>query len=229
MALNAANTQDLVEVEEIVSNTVVLKGGRLVHVIMIDGVNFSLKSEQEQNIITFAYQNFLNSLDFPIQFVIHSRKINTENYLTRLDERQRNEPSSLLQNQIKEYRQFIVDFVKDNAIMQKTFFAVVVFAPTSMPSASSGAGLLSFLKKKGVAADEKAAAAKHASFEENVAQLKQRTDQVLEGLHGIGLDVVQLKDEELAELFYNFYNPETTEREGMHLIPQDADLNTPTQ
>lgn len=220
---NFANTQDLVDINEIRDNTVLMKNGRLIHVVMVDGVNFALKSEEEQNLITYAYQNFLNGIDFPLQILIHSRKINIENYLERLEARQREEPSALLQSQIGEYREFIASFVKDNAIMEKIFFVMVPFSPSALPSSQSASGVFSFFKRGQAATDAQAqaAAAQETTLKENISQLQQRTDQVVSNVQTIGLSARQLTSEELAELFYNFYNPETIERKEMNLFQDE--------
>src|SRR5882724_4835355 len=140
MAQNTANTQDLVPIEDIRNDAVILKSGKILKVLMVDGVNFSLKSEEEQNIITYAYQNFLNGLDFPIQIVVHSRKINIEKYINELEARQREEQTPLLQNQIGEYREFIRSFVKENAVMERSFLVIVPFAGFAISkSAATGA------------------------------------------------------------------------------------------
>lgn len=217
---NVANTQDLVEIENIQDKTVILKDGSLRQVVMVGGINFYLKSEEEQNMITQAYQNFLNSLNFQIQIVVHSRKINIERYLRNLDERRAKEQSALLQDQISEYQEFIRRFVADNAIMSKTFFVVVPFYPlgASLPT-KSAAGFLPFLRKK-TPAKEEGVAEERKKFEENLLQLTQRVNQVVEGLAQIGLEAVVLNDEQLLELFYNFYNPETVEKEKV-TVPKE--------
>ena len=63
---DAGNSLDLVDIKEIKQSTVIVKDGSLRQVIMVGGVNFSLKSEMEQNIITQGYQTFLEQHRFPI-------------------------------------------------------------------------------------------------------------------------------------------------------------------
>lgn len=225
MANNFANSQDLVELEDIKNNTILLKDGSLRKVLMVGGVNFSLKSQQEQDLITGAYQNFLNSLDFPLHILIHSRKINVQKYLDDLEKRRVEEPSPLLQNQIAEYREFVRQFVQENAIMEKTFLVVVPWYPQTITKQAKG--ILSFLpfgkgkgkknEKEGVAAELKQEQDKFASLAQSISQLDQRVDQLTEGLFSIGLEAVVLNDEQLVELFYNFYNPGTIERQGITL------------
>src|SRR3989338_2363486 len=101
-AEQTGRTQQFVQVRDIKDGVVVLKNGGLRRVILVDGLNFDLKSEEEQNIITFAYQSFLNSLDFDIQINIHSRKLNIDDYLKRLEEKKTNETNDLLRTQVEE-------------------------------------------------------------------------------------------------------------------------------
>jgi type IV secretory pathway VirB4 component len=205
------STQQFVEVQEVKDGVVVLKSGGLRAVIMVAGVNFELKSESEQDVITTAYQDFLNMLDFSVQIVVHSRKLNIDRYLKKMQDIREKEPTELLRNQIDEYIQFIKGFVKDNEIMTKHFFVVVPYEAGGMGQVRKGVGsILSFGKKKQQAAQT---AAQQETFEQKIVQLRQRIDQILGGFERIGLRAVTLNDQELVELFYNLYNPETVERE----------------
>lgn len=205
-----ARTQQFVKVKDIRDGVVVLKNGALRRVILVDGLNFDLKSEEEQNVITYAYQNFLNSLDFSIQIVIHSRKLNVEDYLKKLEEREEREESELLKTQISEYREFVRAFVETNAVMTKSFFVVVPYDPISMAQ-TPGVSLIPNLFKRGAqaAAPSEGEAAILPSHRE---QLHQRVEQVITGLRQVGLRAISLEDSELLELFYNFYNPATIEK-----------------
>lgn len=213
------NSLDLVDIKEIRSNTVILKDGGLRQVIMVGGVNFALKSELEQNIIVQAYQTFLNGIDFPLQILIHSRKVNIDKYIAGLLKRKDVEESPILQNQIDEYAEFVKGFVQKNAIMEKTFIVVVPFYPLSVLGA--GKSMLSSLpffgKKKTAESEAKDQGETERIFKENVAQLTQRVTQVMSGILGMGLEATLLEDEALIELFYNFYNPQTIERQDMPL------------
>ena len=208
-------TQQFVDIEEIKDGTIILKNGSLRRVIMVAGVNVELKSEEEQNLIINSFQNFLNTLNFSVQIVIHSRKMNIENYLKMMKEKEDSETNELLKNQIAEYIEFIKSFVEENAVMAKTFFAVVPYDPVQIPKI--GEDMLSSLKfweKK--APVEK----KDEGFEQKIAQINQRTEIVVSGLSQMGLRAVPLEDEELIELFYNLYNPEAVEKKDLKIAEQ---------
>jgi len=218
MPKDFANTQELVAVEDIKNSTVILKDGSLRQIVMVGGINFALKSQTEQEVLAQAYQNFLNGVDFPLQILIHSRKINIDKYLESLSKHRERETSALLQNQIDEYQEFIRSFVQKNAIMEKTFLVIVPFFPFGIATTETIGKFLPFLgKKKDAAAEAKTKEEAEANFEENLAQLRQRVSQVQDGLSTIGLDTAVLDDEQLVELFYNFYNPETVEKEEINL------------
>ncbi len=215
----ALPTQKFVEIDSIENGTVVLKGGALRQILMVSGINFDLKSEEEQSLIINMFQGFLNSLNFSIQIFIHSRKVNIDGYLANLEKREAQESNALLKNQIVEYKEFIRAFVSDNAIMAKSYFVVVPYDPIQLSSSGEAISskLFGFLKKKGVENPVKRLpevdATKERVVREHMEQLSQRTTQVVAGLNQMGLRAIPLDDSELVELFYNLYNPEAVERE----------------
>ena len=75
MAKGAA-TQEFVPIERVRDGIVILKTGELRAVLITNSLNLGLKSEDEQQAVLSQFQNFLNSLDFPVQFFIQSRKLN---------------------------------------------------------------------------------------------------------------------------------------------------------
>ena len=207
-ASNAA--QQFLAVETIRDNAVVLKDNGLRVVLMCSSLNFALKSENEQDAIIYQYQNFLNSLDFSIQFLIHSRRFNIAPYLDSLQERDKEETQELMKVQIAEYSEFIKTFVDMTNIMSKTFYAVVPFNPTVFERGgwfSKFAISLGGPKRSGGSGEDD-------SFEAQKNQLWQRVDTVMEGLRRFGVRSVPLQTEELIELFYGLYNPTEFEKVG---------------
>lgn len=212
-------TQKFVEIAGVKQGTVILKNGALRQILMVSAMNFDLKSEEEQGLIIDLFQSFLNSLNFSVQILIHSRKLNIDQYLAVVSGRMDAEENELLKNQIGEYREFVRALVAENAIMNKTYFVVVPFDPINIPGIGStaGGGIFGFLKKKqGGAANE--APQDDKAFEHNVEQLNQRTTHVASGIEHIGLRAVTLNDEELVELFYNLYNPGGIEKKELAIL-----------
>ncbi|MEK7658218.1 MAG: hypothetical protein AAB366_03485 [Patescibacteria group bacterium] len=211
-------TQQFVDITDIKDGAVFLKGGGLRRVLIVSGINFDLKSEEEQNLILHSFQNFLNTLDFSIQLVVHSRKMNIDNYLEKLKERQIKEDNELLKNQIGEYMEFVRSFVEMNAVMAKTFFAVVPYDPIQVPKVGMNIiNSLKFWEKPKKEEKEEKKESEDEDTAKKISQLNQRADIIIDGLNQIGLRTVALNDEELTELFYNLYNPETVEKKDLKI------------
>jgi type IV secretory pathway VirB4 component len=201
-------TQKIVDIKEVKDGIIYMKNGGLRKVMMVNGINFELYSQEEQEITLGSFQRFLNRLDFPVEFFIHSRKINIKSYLDKIREHREKEDNQLLKIQIEEYINFVDSFVKDNPIITKSFFVVVPYdSNTVMETAQKGvSGIFSSLSGGG-------GGEKEDSFEKKLKQLSYRVDEVVAGLEQIGLRITELNDDELVELFYNLYNPQLIEKE----------------
>ena len=209
---SAGATQQFVPVKEIRNGTIILKNGGYRGILICSAVNFGLKSADEQHAITLGFQNFLNTLDFSIQIVVNSRKMDLRPYLALLEEKAPEQKTELMRIQLHEYIEFVRSFADQANIMTKSFYIVVPYA--SHVSAASAVGFLQHLPglpaqastTAGGNASAKDAAAK-ASFEEGRAQLEQRLSLVAGGLAGTGVRAATLGTEEVIELLYRSFNP----------------------
>src|SRR3989304_2900511 len=104
------SSQEIVKIEEINEDVLVLKDGSIRAVLMVSGINFDLMSEKEQESLAARFQDFLNSLDFTLQIVVHSRNMNIEGYLAGIEERKAKEKDPLLRFQTENYIAFIKSF-----------------------------------------------------------------------------------------------------------------------
>jgi hypothetical protein len=194
-------TQQFLGITEIREDIIVLKNGALRGVLAVSTINYDLKSSDEQEAIIAQYQNFLNSLDFPVQVLITSRKLNLDHYLEFLERKEREQQNELLRMQISEYRNFVSQLVDVSNIMDKGFYIIVPFSP--IESTEKG-----FLKNLfALSNPKKNILEQRETFETYKTQLFQRMDQITAGLSGIGLRLAPVKTQELIELLYNSYNP----------------------
>ena len=194
-------SQSFVPVEEVRSGIVILKDGGYRGIMMCSSLNFALKSDDEQQAIIGGFQNFLNTLDFTIEIVIHSRKTDIRPYLALLEERMSGQTSELMRVQLREYIGFIRNFIEGADIMTKTFYVVVPFIGAGVGGKVSDT--LAFLggRKK-----DDTASGEDSSFEESRVQLEQRMALVQNGLASAGLRAVPLGTEEIIELLYRSFN-----------------------
>lgn len=183
---------------------------------MVSSINFALKNEEERRAIIKSFQNFLNSLDFSCQILVQSRKINITGYLDELKKRAQKEKNRLLQEQITSYTRFIEQLVEEGNIMTKRFFVVVPFdviTPEAVTEVSFRAILKTLFPQKNV---------KKIEFEQAKEQLWQRMEFVALGLQRIGLRVVPLTSQEIAELLWELYHPQEAERGYYPTIPPEV-------
>ncbi len=120
-------TQAFLEIQDIREGVLLLKNNSLRGVMMVSSINFALKSEEEQTAIIYAFQNFLNSLDFSCQIVVQSRNINITPYLDSLKDLEEKQTNDLLKKQIASYREFIKNMVVGDVVMTKNFYVVVPY------------------------------------------------------------------------------------------------------
>ena len=205
MAIAAKPTQEIIPIKEIKDGVVILKDNSLHMILMASTLNFALKSDDEQNAIVLQYQNFLNSLDFPVQFFIESRDLDIAPYISTLEEEEKKQINELLRIQIREYIEFIKNFVKTTSIVSKTFYIVVSYIPSGFGGGENFLDKIFKKKTNQIAGDSK--------FDENKLQLQQRADVIQQGLVRSGIRIVSLNTEELIELFYKIFNPGELEKE----------------
>lgn len=198
---SASSTQKYVDVDEIRDGVIVLKSGALRSILLVSSLNFDLKSSEEQDAIIGQYQSFLNSLDFPIQIVVSSRRFNIEPYLDLLKDEEKQQENELLRFQIAEYKSFIKNLTEVSNIMSKYFYVVVPFSPVE----DKQSGLVD--KMFGIFRTQEASSDRHDLFETYKSQLLQRLNHVAAALGGAGVHVTPLNTEEIIELLYNSYNP----------------------
>jgi len=195
------STQMFLDIAEIKNDTIILKDGTLRAVMMVSSINFALKSEEEQEAIVSGYVTFLNYLDFPIQIVIQSRRLDIDNYIKRLNEAERDLTNDLLKAQILDYKNYIRELIELGDIMTKNFFIVVPFSPLEARSSGFWGRLAS------VFSPSKVIQLKEDKFNKFLHELDQRVEHVRMNISSLGLKTVRLDTQSLIELFYNVYNP----------------------
>ena len=202
------SSQQLVAIENVRDGIILLKNGGLRAVLSAEGVNFELKSSEEQKGIIDSFQEFLTSLDFSLQIIMHSEKIDLSNYLAVIKKRQEQETNELLKMQTADYLNFIDSFAREYNIMTKRFFVVVPYDPTAMQqSVLPGIKNIFTLPSEATVSNEA-----ESEFLRNKSQLETRVNLISNGLDRMGITNQALGTEKLVELLYKLYNPQETYR-----------------
>jgi hypothetical protein len=199
---NIPSTQKYLPISEIKNDTVILKDGTLRKILLVSSINFALKSEEEQKAIISGYVQFLNTLDWPVQIIIQSRKLDIKEYLAKLRQLAKVQTNELLKIQTEEYTNFVEQLIELAEIMEKKFFVVVPYSPFSKKTKKSFFTRLSEVVSPGRVIKLKEE--KLAKYQE---ELDRRSGIVISGLTSLGLKVVPLDTQSLIELYYQVYNP----------------------
>ena len=204
-------TQNFLEIQDIREGVLLLKNNSIRGVLMVSSINFALKSDEEQTAIVYAFQNFLNSLDFSCQIVIQSRNINITPYLDALKDLEDKQTNELLKKQTSAYREFIKNMVVGDTVMTKNFYVVVPYTLMEIFGVGGASKQFNFLKQFSKDKKDQGQEMKDADFQRCKTQLWQRMEFLAMGLRRCGLEAIPLTTPELIELFWAIHHPEQAE------------------
>jgi hypothetical protein len=198
-------TQQFIDIESIRDDLVILKDGSASLILETSAVNFGLLSEREQDALIYAFAAFLNSLSFPIQVLITSRKMDITSYLELINQQIKKQSSEKIKDQTRKYYQFIQSIVQENEVLEKRFFIVVPFTALELGIKSGLAGIGKTPKKLPYPINYIVKRAQTALFP--------KRDHVTRQLSRMGLSGQQLTTDQLIELFYTLFNLQASEQE----------------
>jgi len=201
-------TQDFIPIKEIRDGIIVLRDGSLRAILLASAINIALKSADEQQAMVMQFQGFLNSLEFPVQISVQSRRHDIKPYLLTLERRIDQQKEELLRLQTKEYIEFIKWFTDSVNIMSKKFYVVVPYTGSALMKKNSGGIMDSIFPSK----SSNSFRDDTQKFEEQRSQIEQRIAIVKGGLSRFGVRSEQLDTEQAIEVFYNMFNPGETHR-----------------
>lgn len=213
---NSNSTQNSLQIAEIRDGIVIMNDGSFRSVIMVKSINFDLMSQQEQEAVEYSYQGFLNSLYFPVQISLRSQRVDLQPYIEKLDKIRTEHDNMLLALLMEDYINYIDGLSQQTNIMDKRFYVVVPFFPvidvqkalTQSKNFLSGLAGLFNSKDQHVTINE-------ADLEAAKTELRNRVQAVLSGLLQCGVQGLPLDTQELIELYYDTYNPDTATRQQL--------------
>lgn len=219
------STQDHLPIEDILDGMVMLKDGNCAMVMQVSSVNFDLLSEREQSALVLAYGGILNSLNFPIQIVIHSSAKDVTSYLNNLKTAQEKQINPLLKERIISYRKFIEETVRRNDVLSKSFYVIVPFSTIELGIKQAGKQIFSFLPIPGQKKNEQSLPfEKNYILEKAKANLEPKRDHLIRLFSRLGLEIRPLTTKELIELFYRIYNEETAINQKVQTLNYDTPI-----
>lgn len=223
---NPNSTQNMLQIAEIRDGIVIMNDGSFRSVVMVNSINFDLMSRTEQEAVEFNYQNFLNSLYFPIQIFIRSQKVDMTPYIEKLDKIRAEHDNMLLSLLMDDYVGYIEMLTQQTNIMDKKFYIVIPFFPkidvqkTFTQSKNFLNGVTALFGKK-----EQHVVINEPDLIKAKDELRNRVQTILDGLQQCGIQSLPLDTQELIELYYDTYNPDTATRQQLkNFSDMDADI-----
>ncbi len=218
------STQRYLQFASAHDDVLVLKSGGLRAILEVSSINFNLKSEDEQNAIIRSYQRFLNSLNFPTQILIKSRKLDIDKYLDNLKERKSKIENPLLKNQMGEYIEYISKLVEFTDIMEKKFYVIVPVNPTRAEKTSTIFNFMSYIKPDDNVLE---IITRRKEFKTLKKDLDNRVNIVKTALENCSLNATQLSTQKIIEIFYQSYNPKLSRNQKLTALEELALSETP--
>ena len=186
-----STTQDFTEIIDIADDVVFFKGKNACMVIETSSVNFFLLSNDEQNARIYGYMSLINSLSFPIQIMIVSRRVDLSNYIKILEQKIDSVANPRVQDQLSLYKEFIQDLIKGEGLLDKKTYIVVPFSSLELGATST----VKDINKKAM------------TFTEQVKTiLMSKVTNVATQVERMGLMAKPLGTDELSKLFYELFN-----------------------
>lgn len=196
-----ATTQQHLDIYDISQDLILLKNGGVRLVLGANAVNFNLLSEIEQDAIIAAYSGLLNSLSFPIQVLIRSKRMDISFYLERLKEAEKSQDNPLLKKRIGSYRDYVEQLISKNEVLDKNFYIVIPYQEEFLTSPES-------VLKKLFSRQERVILNKEQILTKAKIRLEPKKEHLIKQFNKVGIKAEQLTTKELVELFYDIYNPD---------------------
>lgn len=204
-----ATTQEHLDIEDIKNNLVILKNGGVTALISTTAVNFALLSEIEQDALIAAFSMLLNSLSYPIQIVIRSKRVDISGYLNKVVKMEQALTDPLLKTQAQAYRKFIQETIKVNNVLDKKFYVAIPSGKEAFKELGSSpfdwVGRLFGVHTKRIKVNVDQA------MKRALPDLLPKIDHIIGEFNRLGIKARQLTTQEIVELYFEIYNPSTAQ------------------
>lgn len=209
------STQNSLLFSEMRENMIIMNDGSFRAIVECESINFDLMSSREREGVEFSYQNFLNSLYFPIQVLVRSRRVDIGPYIDRLVSIRRNQDNMLLSVLMDDYINFIDILAQEANIMDKSFYVIVPYYQAGDVAVIKQQARGLFDSFFGGKKDDGVTKIDQISYEKAKDEIKKRVDSVTSGLFQLGVKSWQLNTQQLGELFYSSYNPDVAPQQPL--------------
>lgn len=214
-----STTQEHLDIYEIKDNFVILKNGGVCAVLQTNAVNFDLLSEIEQDAIIAAFSMLLNSITFPMQVVLRSKKLDITKYIEKVQRVEARITDPLLKHQAESYRKFVQEVIKKNDVLDKKFYVAI---PTgSGTNTQPGSGPFDWMMRLMGAHNKRVNVNVDQTLKDGRIELLPKVDHIIKEFSRLGVRAKQLTTQELVELYFDIYNPSSVHGQRIRTNVED--------
>lgn len=195
---------DIVDIKD---NVVVLQNGGIAAVIQTRAVNFNLLTDIEQDAIIASFSMLLNSITFPVQVVIRSKKLDITKYIEKVIRVERQITDPLLKKQAEAYRKFVQEVIKQNEVLDKSFYVVVPAGGTASAGDVASQPFGWFTKLLGRQNRRVSNIDVDRTIKSYMPELSPKVDHLIKQFNRLNIQSKQLTTQELVQLYFDIYNP----------------------
>ncbi len=112
--------QNYVGIKNMEDNLILTNDNRKLAILKIIPVNFSIKTDSEKHAITKSFQRFLNAIDFPIQIVIGTDKLDLKEYLDHIGK-----AGDKFVGFLEKYKENIHKTISQDKALNRSFYLVI--------------------------------------------------------------------------------------------------------
>lgn len=221
------STQRYLPFSQIRDNIIVMKDNSARVVLKCSTINFLLKSIEEQDAIIMSFQRFLNSIDFPIQIIVKSTKLDIEAYLNKLNTLALKQTNYLLQNQTYEYIEYLKKLIEVAQIMKKDFYIVVAVDSEwdlSVRDLSLIWKFKNFWASINGQDDLMKVKSQIKSLQKHKKSLSNRVNAIKTSLESIWIKANELEKTDLVKFLSEYYNPTLDSYQNLKSDIEDYNL-----
>lgn len=205
-----ASTQHFTEILDIQEDIVLLSGGDACIIIELQAVNFALLSGEEQDAKVFGYAALLNSLSFPVQILMRSKKIDIVPYINSLSDASAKTTNTKLADSISKYKEFVQQLVTTAVVLDKKFYMVIAYS-----FLEEGVGSITRI-------GHNTPSDKNDFFIRAKASLHTKAESLLSQIDRMAIRAKILEKDALINLFHDIFNEEGSKAKThtQQIVPQ---------
>lgn len=206
---NMFNTETMLPISEIKSETIILKDWWLRCILKVEWINLDLKNSDEIEIVLEQYKRFLNGLGFPIQIIVRNNYLDLSRYLSYTEKNISQITNPILKESGNAYFNFLQNIdSKQWLIYEKSFYIVVPYYNWENDESSIKKSRITKILDTLDAKDSvEKIVQRYRSFQKNKNMLDTRCNLIVDWLASMWIRAEKLDTPEIISLLFNYYNP----------------------